>query len=75
MKIVISPAKSIDFKRVENSTIETIPSFLKETETLVVKLKKLSSKKIAKMMHLSSDLHFNYTIYTRTFKRHKIHYK
>ena len=64
MKIVISPAKSIDFKRVENSTIETIPSFLKETESLVVKLKKLSSKKIAKMMHLSTDLaDLNYNRY------------
>ncbi len=64
MKIVISPAKSIDFKRVENSTIETIPDFLKEAESLVVKLKKMSSKKIAKMMHLSTDLaDLNYNRY------------
>lgn len=56
MKILISPAKSIEYKEITNSSISTIPQFLKETESLVVKLKKLSSKKIAKMMHLSVDL-------------------
>lgn len=56
MKIVISPAKSIQFNKIESSSIATVPVFLKETESLVSKLKKLSSKKIAAMMHLSTDL-------------------
>ena len=56
MKIIISPAKSISYKKIENNSLTSIASFLKETESLVSKLKKLSSKKIGGMMHLSSDL-------------------
>ena len=56
MKIIISPAKSISYKKIENNSLTSIASFLKETESLVSKLNKLSSKKIGGMMHLSSDL-------------------
>ncbi len=56
MKIIISPAKSISYKKNENNSLTSIASFLKETESLASKLKKLSSKKIGGMMHLSSDL-------------------
>ncbi len=64
MKVVISPAKSIEYKKIEGTNGVTVPHFLKETEGLVVKLKKLSSKKIAKMMHLSTDLaELNYNRY------------
>lgn len=56
MKIVISPAKSINYKKIENCSLTSTVFFLKETESLVAKLKKLSSKKIAEMMHLSKDL-------------------
>jgi cytoplasmic iron level regulating protein YaaA (DUF328/UPF0246 family) len=42
----------------------SIPQFLKETESLVVKMKKFSSKKIGTMMHLSKDLSdLNYNRY------------
>ena len=64
MKIVISPAKSIDYKKIENSNLSSIPLFLKDTESLVTKMKKFSSKKIAEMMHLSKDLSdLNYNRY------------
>ena len=56
MKIIISPAKSISYQKIENNSLTSIASFLKETESLVSKLKKLSSKKIGEMMHLSNDL-------------------
>ena len=64
MKIVISPAKSIDYKKIETSSLSSIPQFLKETESLVAKMKKFSSKKIGEMMHLSTDLSdLNYNRY------------
>lgn len=64
MKIIISPAKSINYSKIKNSSLATIPLFLKETESLVSKLKKLSSKKIASIMHLSTDLaDLNYNRY------------
>ncbi len=56
MKIIISPAKSISYKKIENNSLTSIASFLKETESLASKLKKVSSKKIGEMMHLSNDL-------------------
>ena len=64
LKILISPAKSIDYKKIENSNLSSIPLFLKDTESLVIKLKKFSSKKIGEMMHLSTDLSdLNYNRY------------
>jgi uncharacterized protein len=56
MKVVISPAKSIDYQELENSSLVSIPQFLKESEYLVGKLKKFNPKKIATLMHLSVDL-------------------
>jgi len=56
VKIIISPAKSISYKKIENSSFTSIAKYLKEAESLVSKLKKLSSKKIGGMMHLSNDL-------------------
>lgn len=64
MKILISPAKSIAYRKIENSTLKSIPQFLKETESLVGKLKKMSPKKIGKLMHLSAELaELNYQRY------------
>lgn len=64
MKILISPAKSIAYKKIENSTLKSIPQFLKESEILVGKLKKMSPKKIGKLMHLSAELsELNYKRY------------
>lgn len=56
MKIIISPAKSIQVQEIENEVNYSVPSFLKETNQLASKLKQLSVKKIGDMMHLSNDL-------------------
>ena len=51
MKILLSPAKSLN----ETSTVEfdqfTLPIFLKEAEVLVKKLKKMKAEKLGKLMH------------------------
>jgi cytoplasmic iron level regulating protein YaaA (DUF328/UPF0246 family) len=56
MKVIISPAKSIEYKPINNEGNYSIPHFLKEAEGLVKKLKKISSKELGEMMHISSDL-------------------
>ena len=56
MKVVLSPAKAIDLSKVLTTTEVSIPHFIDEAEGLVKKLKKLSSKKIGAMMHLSKEL-------------------
>ena len=61
MKVIISPAKSIEYKPINIEEGFSIPHFIKETEVLVKKLKKVSSKKLSEMMHISvelSDLNF-----------------
>lgn len=56
MKILLSPAKSIDTTR--NISVPEISTgqFLVDAEYLIQKLKKLSAKKIGKMMHVSQDI-------------------
>jgi cytoplasmic iron level regulating protein YaaA (DUF328/UPF0246 family) len=56
MKILLSPAKSIDTSKVTLSYSVSLPIFLKESEQLIAKLKKMSAKKLAKLMHISPDL-------------------
>jgi cytoplasmic iron level regulating protein YaaA (DUF328/UPF0246 family) len=56
MKVLLSPAKSLDFNSNCSCTDYTIPIFLKESEILVKKMSKNSVKKIADMMHISKDL-------------------
>jgi len=56
MKILLSPAKAMDMSKTLKSTLTSSPVFLSEAESLIGKLKKLSSKKIGEMMHLSEDL-------------------
>lgn len=56
MKILLSPAKALDFTRSINTVEGSAPVYLNEASELITKLKKLSSKKIAEMMHLSSEL-------------------
>ncbi|MCE2743102.1 MAG: YaaA family protein, partial [Fluviicola sp.] len=61
MKVIISPAKSIEYKPINIEVDFSIPHFIKETEVLAKKLKKVSSKKLSEMMHISvelSDLNF-----------------
>lgn len=62
MKILLSPAKSINFDiNIENS-INSQPIFLDDSQRLIKKLNKLSSKKIGKLMKVSdaiADLNYN----------------
>jgi cytoplasmic iron level regulating protein YaaA (DUF328/UPF0246 family) len=55
MLIVISPAKSLDFKTEPTTQEYTIPEFLNESEKLVSKLRKMSAKKLSALMNISAD--------------------
>ena len=64
MKILLSPAKSLDYNFDNKAFDYSVPAFLPETEKLLLKMKKLSSKKIADLMHVSKDLaELNYNRY------------
>lgn len=56
MKILLSPAKSIDFSNKHSSKVSSLPTFLSESEYLINKLKKLNVKKIQKLMGVSSEI-------------------
>lgn len=56
MLIVISPAKSLDFKTPPVISNYTIPEFLTESEKLIGRLKTLTPKKISALMGISDDL-------------------
>lgn len=56
MKILLSPAKSLDFTSQFPSIDTARAVFLDEANALVKKMQKLSSKKIGELMHLSTDL-------------------
>jgi cytoplasmic iron level regulating protein YaaA (DUF328/UPF0246 family) len=56
MKIIISPAKSLDFETKAPTSIHTQPYFLDQSEKLNKKLKTLSMKKIAELMKISDTL-------------------
>lgn len=56
MKIIISPAKSLDFESKVPTSLHTQPQFLEESVKLNKKLKTLSRKKIAEFMSISKDL-------------------
>jgi hypothetical protein len=56
MKILISPAKSIDTSKVPEFYEYSVPLFLSDTQKLVAKLKKIKAKNLAEMMHISADL-------------------
>lgn len=62
MLILLSPAKSLDFASSFDCSNFTQPFFAKESEKLIVELKKISSQEIAKMMNISeklADLNFD----------------
>lgn len=64
MLIVISPAKSLDYKTKPTTSEYTIPEFLTESEKLVSKLQKMSAKKLSNLMNISADLgNLNYERY------------
>jgi len=56
MKVLLSPAKAIDLSNKLINSESSAPVFLEDSKSLVNKLKKMSSKKIGEMMHLSTDL-------------------
>ena len=56
MKIVVSPAKSLDFERSIETPKPTVAPFLEEADYLANKLGKLSSKKLGELMKLSTQL-------------------
>lgn len=62
MKIIISPAKSLDFETTASTDQYTQPQFLAQSEKLNKKLRSLSRKKLADLMNISqplADLNYN----------------
>jgi cytoplasmic iron level regulating protein YaaA (DUF328/UPF0246 family) len=56
MLIFLSPAKSLDYKTPPHVATYTLPAYLKQSETLIKQLRKLSPADIANLMHLSDPL-------------------
>ncbi|WP_407324063.1 peroxide stress protein YaaA [Tenacibaculum maritimum] len=56
MKIIISPAKSLDFETKVPTTLHTQPQFKEKSEKLNKKLKTLSRKELSELMKISDDL-------------------
>jgi len=56
MKIIISPAKSLDFETPVETSLYSQPQFLEQSEKLNKKLKTLSRKKISEFMGISPAL-------------------
>ena len=56
MKIIISPAKSLDFDTKVPTSLHTQPRFLEQSEKLNKKLKTLSKNKLSDLMSISKDL-------------------
>ena len=56
MKILLSPAKSLDYKSTIESPFVSNFVFQKESKQLIKQLQKLNSKKIQDLMHISLDL-------------------
>ncbi len=56
MKILISPAKSLDFKSNVETSLHSQPKFLEQSAQLNKKLKTLSKNKLSELMSISDDL-------------------
>ena len=56
MKILLSPAKSLDFENAKLTPDSAPPIFIEKSEYLVSKLKKLSAKQIKKLMNVSKKI-------------------
>lgn len=56
MLIVISPAKSLDYKTIPTTKNYTIPEFLDESAKLAERLSKMSPGQLSKLMNISNDL-------------------
>lgn len=56
MKIIISPAKSLDFESKALTGLYTQPEFLEQSKKLNVKLKSMSANKLSDLMKISKPL-------------------
>jgi len=56
MLIVLSPAKSLDYKTPVRTKTTTLPDFVSESAKLIAELKKLAPQEVAKLMGLSDQL-------------------
>lgn len=56
MKVILSPAKSLDFENAKRLKSDTSPYFIKESEELIKSLKKLNPKNIASLMDVSESI-------------------
>ena len=56
MLIVLSPAKSLDYKTPSKVKTTTLPEFVAESAKLIAELKKLSPQELANLMGLSDQL-------------------
>ena len=56
MLIVLSPAKSLDYKTPVKVKAPTLPDFVSESAKLIAELKKLSPQEVANLMGLSDQL-------------------
>lgn len=56
MLVVISPAKSLDFKTPPVTKNFTMPEMLEDSQKLVARLKKMSPKQLSKLMGISKEL-------------------
>ena len=56
MKILLSPAKSLDYSRSLETPKTTTAPFVEEADYLAKKLQKMSKKKLGKLMNLSEQL-------------------
>ncbi len=64
MLIVISPAKSLDFKTLPKTQHYTMPDMLEESEKLVGRLRKMKPKDLSDLMGISANLgQLNYERY------------
>lgn len=56
MLIVISPAKSLDYKTPSVTDVFTMPDMLDESEKLLTKLRKMTPQKLSELMGISAKL-------------------
>jgi len=56
MLLFLSPAKALDYKTPPHVASHTLPAYLKQSETLIKQLRKLSPADIANLMDLSDPL-------------------
>ena len=64
MKIVLSPAKTLDFEQSPNAPFQTQPQFQEEVQELVGILRQYPEQDLAELMNVNHDLaHLNYQRY------------